>query len=103
MAGLGEHITAMVRSHASGDDSAFYSVALQVAAREARQGHHVLADDIKKAVDASRSATPSSNVTKLAPAARGPGGPDRGQSSRGHPGELGGAKRVERAAQAGHR
>ncbi|MGH3246533.1 MAG: AAA family ATPase [Trebonia sp.] len=66
MAGLGEHITAMVRSHASGDDSAFYSVALQVAAREARQGHHVLADDIKKAVDASRSATPRSNVTKLA-------------------------------------
>ena len=66
MAGLGEHITALVRSHASGDDSAFYSVALQVAAREARQGHHVLADDIKKAVDASRSATPRSNVTKLA-------------------------------------
>jgi len=48
MAGLGEHITAMVRSHASGDDSAFYSVALQVAARQARQGHHLLADDIKK-------------------------------------------------------
>lgn len=66
MAGLGEHITAMVRSHASGDDSAFYSVALQVAAREARQGHHILADDIKKAVDASRKATPRSNVTKLA-------------------------------------
>lgn len=65
MAGLGEHITAMVRSHASGDDSAFYSVALQIAAREARQGHHVLASDIKKAVDASRSATPRQNVTKL--------------------------------------
>lgn len=64
MAGLGEHITAMVRSHASGDDSAFYSVALQIAAREARQGHHVLADDIKKAVDASRSAR--STVIKLA-------------------------------------
>lgn len=54
MAGLGEHITAMVRSHASGDDASFYSIALQVAAREARQGHHVLADDIKKAVDSSR-------------------------------------------------
>lgn len=66
MAGLGEHITAMVRSHASGDDSAFYSVALQIAAREARQGHHVLANDIKNAVDASRSATPRQNVTKLA-------------------------------------
>lgn len=66
MAGLGEHITAMVRSHASGDDSAFYSVALQIAAREAKQGHHVLASDIKKAVDASRQAIPRSNVTKLA-------------------------------------
>lgn len=66
MAGLGEHVTAMVRSHASGDDSAFYSMALQIAAREARQGHHLLADKIKKAVDASRQATPISNVTKLA-------------------------------------
>lgn len=66
MAGLGEHITAMVRSHAAGDDSAFYSVALQVAAREAKQGHHVLADDIRRAVDASRQATPRRNVTKLA-------------------------------------
>ncbi|SMX98569.1 AAA family ATPase [Brevibacterium aurantiacum] len=66
MAGLGEHVTAMVRSHASGDDSAFYSMALQIAAREARQGHHLLADKIKKAVDASRQGAPSSNVTKLA-------------------------------------
>ena len=66
MAGLGEHITSLVRSHAAGDDSAFYSVALQIAAREAKQGHHVLADDIKKAVDASRQATPRRNVTKLA-------------------------------------
>jgi SpoVK/Ycf46/Vps4 family AAA+-type ATPase len=66
MAGLGEHITAMVRSHGTGDDSSFYAVALQVAAREARQGHHHLADDIKKAVEASRRTTPRSNVTKLA-------------------------------------
>ena len=66
MAGLGEHITAMVRSHASGDDSAFYAVALQIAAREAKQGHHVLAADIKKAVDASRQTTSRSNVTRLA-------------------------------------
>lgn len=66
MAGLGQHITAMVRSHATGDDSAFYSVALQIASREARQGHHILADDIKKAVDSSRQTTPRRNVTKLA-------------------------------------
>ncbi|WP_024366433.1 AAA family ATPase [Arthrobacter sp. TB 26] len=66
MAGLGEHITALVRSHGLGDDSSFYAVALQVAAREARQGHQHLADDIKKAVEASRQVTPRSNVTKLA-------------------------------------
>jgi SpoVK/Ycf46/Vps4 family AAA+-type ATPase len=66
MAGLGEHITALVRSHAAGDDSSFYAVALQVAAREARQGHHRLADDIKKAIEVSRGTTPRSNVTKLA-------------------------------------
>lgn len=65
MAGLGEHITAMVRSHGSGDDAAFYSVALQIAAREARQGHHVLAANIKKAVDSSRERTPLANVTAL--------------------------------------
>ncbi|MDN5683104.1 AAA family ATPase [Corynebacterium glyciniphilum] len=65
MAGLGEQITAMVRSHASGDDSTFYSVALQVAAKEAKRGHHVLAGDIKKAVDASRTQPPLRNVTSL--------------------------------------
>jgi len=56
----------MVRSHASGDDSTFYSVALQVAAQEAKRGHHVLATDIKKAVDASREVTPKQTVTSLA-------------------------------------
>ena len=70
MAGLGEHITSMVRNHAVGDDAAFYSVALQIAAREARQGHHVLATNIKEAVDASRNRPPLANVTAL-PRARG--------------------------------
>lgn len=65
MAGLGEHFTALVQSHASGDESAFYAIALQVAAREARQGHHVLAGNIKKAVDASRKSPSRSNVTRL--------------------------------------
>ncbi len=55
MAGQGSHITALVRTHAAGDEEAFYSVALQVAAREARQGHHHLASEIKKAVETSRS------------------------------------------------
>lgn len=66
MAGLGEHITAMVRSHASGDDAAFYSLALQVAAREAKRGHHLLAGDIKKAVDSSRERARLGTVTPMA-------------------------------------
>jgi hypothetical protein len=35
----------MVKSHSSGDDEGFYAVALQVAAKAARQGHHRLAGD----------------------------------------------------------
>ena len=66
MAGTGQHIAAMVRSHAAGDDASFYSVALQVAAREAKAGHHVLANDIKKAVDASRERQPLGKITTLA-------------------------------------
>ncbi|PZQ89920.1 MAG: AAA family ATPase [Leifsonia xyli] len=65
MAGLGEHITSLVQSHGSGDDSSFYAVALQVAAREARQGHHKVANDIKRAVELSRESKPRSNVTRL--------------------------------------
>ncbi|ALZ99154.1 AAA family ATPase [Corynebacterium glutamicum] len=54
MAASGEHITALVNSHASGDDASFYSIALQISAQEARKGHHLVANDIKQAVDASR-------------------------------------------------
>lgn len=66
MAGNAQHVAAMVRSHAAGDDENFYSVALQVAAREAKAGHHVLANDIKKAVDASRESRTLCQVTTLA-------------------------------------
>ena len=53
--GSGEHVKALVRNHASGDDDAFYSAALQVAAQAARQGHHRLADDLRKTIEASRT------------------------------------------------
>jgi SpoVK/Ycf46/Vps4 family AAA+-type ATPase len=65
MAASGEHFKALVRSHASGDDDAFYSVALQVAAQAARQGHHRLAADLKAAVESSRSERPK-KVTSIA-------------------------------------
>ena len=66
IAGMAEHVTAMIRSFSAGDDEGFYAVALQVAAREARLGHNRLADEIRQAVDASRSALPSGSVTHLA-------------------------------------
>jgi SpoVK/Ycf46/Vps4 family AAA+-type ATPase len=65
MAGSGEHVKALVQSHASGDEEAFYSVALQVAAQAARQGHHRLAADLKAAVDNSRAERPK-KVTSIA-------------------------------------
>lgn len=65
MAGSGEHFKALVRSHGSGDDDAFYSVALQVAAQAARQGHHRLAADLKSAVDNFRVERPK-KVTSIA-------------------------------------
>lgn len=46
----------MLRSRAEGDDDQFYSIALQVAAAEARQGHRQTAEEIRAAVDNARSA-----------------------------------------------
>ena len=61
-----EHLRQVTaHSHTSGDEDAFYSVALQVAAREARQGHHRLVSDIKRAVGPfrQRAHTPLATVT----------------------------------------
>jgi SpoVK/Ycf46/Vps4 family AAA+-type ATPase len=69
VAGSGEHIKALVRSHASGDDRSFYAVASQIAARAARQGHTRLAGDLKRTIDASRDrpvAAPATPVTPIA-------------------------------------
>lgn len=58
------HITATVRSQTLDDKAACCSVTLWIAAREARQGHHRLASDIKKAVDSfhQRARTPLATV-----------------------------------------
>ena len=51
-----KQILAMLRSRAEGDDAQFYSIALQVAASEARQGHRDTANELRSAVDAARGA-----------------------------------------------
>lgn len=50
-----EQIKALLRSHADHDDRRFYAAALQVAAQEARQGHHKLASEIKQIVEKSQT------------------------------------------------
>lgn len=44
------HVKALVKSHGTGDNQAFYSIALQVAAKAARRGHHKFASEIKELV-----------------------------------------------------
>jgi SpoVK/Ycf46/Vps4 family AAA+-type ATPase len=62
----GDHIKALVRSHAAGDDAAFYAVALQVAAKAARQGHGTLANELKQVIEAARRQPVASKVTAIA-------------------------------------
>lgn len=45
----------MLRSRAEGDDEQFYSIALQIAAAEARQGRRSTAEELRSAVEAARS------------------------------------------------
>lgn len=51
-----KQIIAMLRSRAEGDDESFFSIALQVAASEARQGHRQVAEDLRAEIDKARSA-----------------------------------------------
>lgn len=48
------HIIALLQSHLSGDQDRFLSVAGQLAAHEARQGHGKLAQEISELIDAAR-------------------------------------------------
>jgi SpoVK/Ycf46/Vps4 family AAA+-type ATPase len=48
-------VKALIRSHAEGDEERFYSVALQVAAEAARQGHGRFAQELRDVVDNARS------------------------------------------------
>jgi SpoVK/Ycf46/Vps4 family AAA+-type ATPase len=55
-----DQVKALVRSHAEGDDSRFYSVALQVAARAARGGQSHFAQELRDLVDTLRKNPPAS-------------------------------------------
>jgi SpoVK/Ycf46/Vps4 family AAA+-type ATPase len=46
-----DHIKALVKSHADGDDTRFYAIAMQVAAQAARSGHGKFAQELRELVD----------------------------------------------------
>lgn len=50
-----EQIKALIRSHAEGDDTRFYAIAMQVAAQAARNGHGNLAQELRKLVDDAKA------------------------------------------------
>ena len=50
-----KHLIALLRSHIEGDNEQFLSVAMQVAAHEARQGHGKLAQQLRDLVDEARN------------------------------------------------
>lgn len=62
-----DQVKALVRSHGEGDDSQFYAVALQVAAREARQGHTKAATELRDAVDAAKAGARKTTERSLRP------------------------------------
>lgn len=49
-----EQIKSLIRSHFSDDSERFYTIALQVAAHEAHQGHGAVAHDIRRIVEQAR-------------------------------------------------
>ncbi|WP_327209840.1 ATP-binding protein [Rhizobium leguminosarum] len=52
-----QHIVALLKSHIDGDEGRFLSVATQLAAHEARQGHGKLAQELKELIDTARGKT----------------------------------------------
>lgn len=60
-----EQIKSLIRSHLSDDRERFYTLALQVAAHEAQQGHGALAHDIREIVDKDRKARGGNALLKF--------------------------------------
>lgn len=66
-----EQLKALVKSHIERDDQHFYSVAMQVAAREAKVGHGKLAEELRDMIDAAKArVSPDGSEAKLVPLAR---------------------------------
>ena len=66
----GEQLKALFRSYAEGDERHFYSVAMQMAAHEARHGHGKLAEELRELIDAAKVRRNGAGVEAVIPLAR---------------------------------
>jgi len=62
-----DQVKALIRSHAEGDDTRFYAVAMQVAAQAARTGHNNFAQELRKLVDAAKARGAAAAAPRLKP------------------------------------
>ncbi len=61
-----DQVKALIESHTDGDDSRFYSVALQMAAKEARSGHAAYAQELKRLAQAKSRRGAGAEVVAVA-------------------------------------
>jgi len=62
-----EQLKALIKSHISRDDGQFFSVAMQMAAHEAKLGHGKLAEELRDMIDAAKTRLGSGANGKLVP------------------------------------
>lgn len=69
---LANQLKALLKSHAEGDDERFYSIAMQLAAREAKIGHGKVAEELRDLIDQAkaRRGLPPKGPEKAVPIAR---------------------------------
>lgn len=65
-----DQLKALVKSHIGRDDTQFYSVAMQVAAHEAKVGHGKLAEELRDMIDSAKARAVPADSGKLVPLAR---------------------------------
>src|ERR1700685_2858341 len=63
----GDQLKALLLSYVEGDEAQFYSIAMQLAADEARKGHGRLAEELRELIDRSKVARKRSTVDAPTP------------------------------------
>ena len=61
-----EQLKALLKSHINGDEGHFFSIAMQVAAHEAKVGHGKLAEELRAMIDMAKSSRASGGAHRKA-------------------------------------